>query len=88
MQLVSHIEGYRKSWGASPARPLTPREREILKLVAQGKGNQEIGDCLGISLRTVKVHLANTFEKLGVNRRLEAAAFLLSDSNRLTAVAS
>ena len=79
MYQVSHLEGYRKKWGPPTIQSLTPREREILALVAQGKANQDIGEYLGISLRTVKVHLANIFEKLGVNRRTEAVARLSSE---------
>jgi DNA-binding CsgD family transcriptional regulator len=52
---------------------LTPREREIRALVAQGSRNQEIAQHLGISPQTVKNHLANIFAKLGVNRRQLAA---------------
>lgn len=79
MQQVIQIEGYRKKWGPPTIESLTPREQEILALVAQGKANQDIGEFLGISLRTVKVHLANIFEKLGVNRRTEAIAHISSE---------
>lgn len=88
MQRVSEIEGYHKKWGSPEVQPLTPRERAILHLVAEGKGNQEIGRCLGISPRTVKVHLANVFEKLGVNRRMEAVAVLCSEPRYPEAQAS
>lgn len=87
MSPVSQIEGYRKKWGEPEAPALTPREREILMLVAEGRGNQEIGERLGISLRTVKVHLANIFVKLGVNRRTEAVALAYSDSRCLAGMA-
>ena len=79
MYQISHLEGYRNKWGPPTIQSLTPREREVLALVAQGKANQDIGEYLGISLRTVKVHLANIFEKLGVNRRTEAIAHLSSE---------
>jgi len=52
--------------------PLTPREREVLQLVAQGLTNRAIGRRLGISDRTVQGHLANIYEKLQVNSRTEA----------------
>ncbi|TMC26245.1 MAG: response regulator transcription factor, partial [Chloroflexi bacterium] len=43
---------------------LTPREREVLKLIASGRANKEIGTELGISERTVKTHISNIFSKL------------------------
>lgn len=51
---------------------LHPRELEVLDLVAQGKGNKEIGTRLSISERTVQTHLVNIFQKLQVNSRTEA----------------
>jgi DNA-binding CsgD family transcriptional regulator len=51
---------------------LTPRERDVLRLVAAGLGNAPIGDQLGISKSTVKYHLAAIFTKLGVHTRAEA----------------
>lgn len=50
---------------------LTPREAEIVKMVAQGLRNKVIAERLSISEGTVKVHLHNTYEKLGVDGRLE-----------------
>jgi LuxR family maltose regulon positive regulatory protein len=61
---------------AGLAEPLTPREVEILRLIAAGMRNQEIADRLVISLSTVKRHIANTYGKLGVNHRTEAVARL------------
>ena len=63
---------------ASLAEPLTPRELEILRLVAEGLRNQEIADRLVISLATVKRHIANTYGKLGVTHRTAAVARLTS----------
>lgn len=60
---------------AAPARKgqtLTPRERDVLLLVAGGMGNARIGEQLGISKSTVKFHLGATFTKLGVHTRAEA----------------
>jgi LuxR family maltose regulon positive regulatory protein len=56
------------------AEPLTPREVEILRLVAVGMRNQEIAEQLVISLPTVKRHIANTYGKLGASHRTEAIA--------------
>ena len=61
---------------AGLAEPLTPREVEILRLIAAGMRNQEIADRLVISLSTVKRHIANTYGKLGVDHRTEAVARL------------
>ncbi|OYO16274.1 LuxR family transcriptional regulator [Enemella evansiae] len=53
---------------------LTPREREILALVAQGRSNGEIGKQLFIATKTVSVHVSNVLAKLGAANRQEAAA--------------
>jgi LuxR family transcriptional regulator, maltose regulon positive regulatory protein len=54
--------------------PLSPRELEILRLIAEGCSNQEIASRLVITLHTVKKHSSNIFTKLGVNRRTQALA--------------
>lgn len=54
---------------------LTPREREVLDLVADGKTNAEIATSLWVSPGTVRRHLENVFAKLGVHTRTAAAAF-------------
>lgn len=60
---------------AAPAHDvLTPREREILALVAEGRSNGEIGKQLFISTKTVSVHVSNILGKLGASSRTEAAA--------------
>jgi DNA-binding CsgD family transcriptional regulator len=53
-------------------RGLTARELEILALIARGLTNREIGEKLFVSENTVKTHSARIFEKLGVNRRMQA----------------
>ncbi|MGA8980264.1 MAG: response regulator transcription factor [Pedococcus sp.] len=52
---------------------LSPREREVLRLVAQGLANKQIGRALGISERTVKAHLGRVFREIGVVDRTSAA---------------
>lgn len=52
---------------------LTDREKQVLRLVVQGKTNQEIGFALEISEKTVEKHLEGVFSKLGVSSRVEAA---------------
>lgn len=54
--------------------PLSPREREILSLVAEGLGNKIVAARLGISEHTVKTHVTSIFEKLGAESRAEAVA--------------
>lgn len=51
---------------------ITPREHEILALIAEGLSNREIGERLFVSENTVKTHSSRLFEKIGVNRRLQA----------------
>lgn len=51
---------------------LTPRELEILNLIADGEGNKSIANLLGISQHTVKFHIGSIFEKLHVSSRTEA----------------
>ena len=59
---------------SSPEAPeLSPREAEVLALVGKGYINKEIADRLGISLETVRSYLKNTYEKLHVRSRTEAA---------------
>jgi DNA-binding NarL/FixJ family response regulator len=53
---------------------LTPREREVVRCVCRGLRNREIGEVLGITSGTVKVHLMHVFEKTGVKDRFELAA--------------
>jgi DNA-binding NarL/FixJ family response regulator len=52
---------------------LTPREREVLALVATGQTNRQIAERLVISEKTAAVHVSNILQKLGVRRRVEAA---------------
>jgi len=59
-----------------PAELLSPRELEVLGLIARGYRNQEIAAALVLSLSTVKVHVRHIFEKLGVRSRSEAVTRL------------
>ena len=54
-----------------PVVKLTPREREIVDMVAEGLRNRTIAQRLGISEGTVKLHLHHVYEKLGVTGRVE-----------------
>lgn len=57
----------RRAAGAELLRELTPREREVMRLVVLGRHNREIAPALGISVRTVEVHKARLMGKLGVD---------------------
>ena len=55
-------------------RSISPREKEVLELIAKGCSNPEIGDLLGITSNSIKIHLKHIFEKLEVADRAEAVA--------------
>ena len=68
--------------GAFPGSPLaclTEREREVLKLLAAGHSNREIGTELFISPKTASVHVSNILAKLKAGSRTEAAAIAYRD---------
>lgn len=54
------------------AASLSPREREVLLLLAEGLSNKQMARRLNVSDNTVKTHLANAYNKLGVNKRVQA----------------
>jgi DNA-binding NarL/FixJ family response regulator len=56
---------------------LSPREEEIVKLVAEAHTNEEIGDMLFISKKTVERHRANILEKLGMRDRVELTRYAI-----------
>ncbi len=60
--------------GVALLDPLTPREQEVLELIAAGGSNQSIADTLILSVRTVKKHSSNIYLKLGVSSRTQAIA--------------
>jgi DNA-binding NarL/FixJ family response regulator len=55
---------------------LSPREQEILGLVAEGMLNKQIARRLGITEHTVKIHLGNAFRRIGVSDRTSAALWV------------
>jgi non-specific serine/threonine protein kinase len=59
---------------AAPESPLTPRQREVATMVAQGATNRQIARALGIADKTVEVHLAQIMHRLGVQNRAQVAA--------------
>ena len=63
---------------ATGATALTPRERQIVRLLSEGLSDKEIGGRLSITDGTIKVHLHNIFEKLRVSNRTALVAVYLS----------
>jgi DNA-binding NarL/FixJ family response regulator len=81
------LEGYLRSGrhGAgeeSPAPRLTPREREIIQLLAEGSRNKQIAQKLGISIKTVETHRTTLMRKIGVNSIVELVRYAVR--NHLT----
>jgi DNA-binding NarL/FixJ family response regulator len=72
-QLISRLG--REHRPAAPAGPerLTPREHEVLRLLAQGQTNREIASALVVSVGTIKVHVEHILAKLNVADRTQAA---------------
>lgn len=61
----------------APVEQLTPREMEVLRLIARGKSNKEIADALIVSEKTVKTHVSNILSKLHLADRTQAAIYAL-----------
>jgi DNA-binding NarL/FixJ family response regulator len=70
--LLGHLRAEPENNGAKPK--LTPRERNVLELLAAGRRNTQIAEDLSISVHTVKRHVSHLFEKLEVENRTQAAA--------------
>ena len=76
---IAHIvlRQFTPTRGERVASPLSPRETEILRLIAEGVGNAEIADRLVVSLGTVKSHIRDTLIKLSAADRTQAAVIAL-----------
>ena len=78
--LATHLGRIREAWERHRKPPgLTPREAEILRLVRSGLSNKEIAGRLVVSTGTVRTHLENIFEKLGVHSRTAAIASVFGE---------
>jgi two-component system NarL family response regulator len=82
---LSHMGSDTDAVSARQENGLTDRELEIVRLVASGYKNKEVGSTLAISERTVKTHLTNIFQKLGVRDRVGLVMYALK--HNLTAAA-
>ena len=71
--------GLKNDTGAEPDSVLSPRETEVLKLMALGHTNREIGDQLSLSVRTVETHRAHIQQKLGLSSRPELTRYALAN---------
>jgi len=60
-----------------PVEPLTPREREVLKLIAEAHTNRSIGELLHLAEKTVESHRANLLRKLGMRDRVELVRYAI-----------
>jgi two-component system, NarL family, response regulator LiaR len=77
-QLLTRLtQALRRPPAADPLQPLSPREREVLELIACGLSNREIARDLAIGEQTVKTHVRSILAKLGVQDRVQAAIFAL-----------
>ncbi len=72
--LTARCGGLREPRRMPRLRLLSPRERNILELIGEGRSNKEIARSLRITPETVKSHVKNMFVKLGVERRAQAVA--------------
>jgi RNA polymerase sigma factor (sigma-70 family) len=71
-----HLDDAARS-GEDVLDPLSPREREVVKLIAEGHSTREIGEVLNISEKTVDRHRANVLSKLGLRNRVDVTRYAL-----------
>jgi two-component system nitrate/nitrite response regulator NarL len=64
-----------------PMSELTPRERELLAALSEGRSNAQLAARFEISIQTVKFHLKNVYEKLGIGNRAQAVALYVSEKD-------
>lgn len=75
--IAGDLSSYIKGTGKFPFEPLTKREKEVLKLIVEGKSNKEIGDLLFISVRTVENHRFKVMKKLKVNNTADLVKYAI-----------
>lgn len=76
-QLVGTVYGRNTSRRLPPENSLSQREEEVLRLIAWGFLNKEIGGQLQISVKTVEAHKANAMQKMGMNSRVDIVRYAL-----------
>jgi NarL family two-component system response regulator LiaR len=75
--LTRFTQALRRPPAPDPLRPLSPREREVLQLIARGHSNRQIARDLAIGEQTVKTHVRSILTKLGLQDRVQAAIFAI-----------
>ena len=73
----SLVREWMEDESSGPAEPLTLREREVLKLIAEAHTNREIGEILHLAEKTVESHRANLLRKLGMRDRVELVRYAI-----------
>jgi DNA-binding CsgD family transcriptional regulator len=81
-ETLGQCGGRRRRKNHPPRRGLSDREGEVLQLIAQGKTNREIGCILGISNRTVQIHVSHIYDKIGAQNRAGATLWLTEQRRR------
>lgn len=79
---VAQIAALARKEQTRPGIDLTEREEEVLNMLAEGWTNQRMANALSVSERTVRFHLSNIYEKLGVSSRAEAISWALKRDTR------
>jgi DNA-binding NarL/FixJ family response regulator len=75
--LAGFLSGDAKPESESAGQPLTPREREVLQLLAEGRTNKEVAAALGIGLKTVETHRMNLMSKLGLHSVVDLVRYAI-----------
>jgi len=78
LEVEAILDSSRKGQAGKLKKVITPREKEVLRLLTTGRTNKEIAKALFISEKTVKSHLNSIFKKLNVTRRLQAILYAIN----------
>jgi DNA-binding NarL/FixJ family response regulator len=81
-RVLERAKGPANPSAADRWQSLSPQERRVLALIAEGKTNKEIGTQLNLSDKTVKNYISNMLEKLQMTRRSQAAAFFVQHASK------
>lgn len=77
--LADYLQRVREPTGRRYAAELTAREREVLKLIAEGNTNQDVADLLCLSRKTVETHRSNIMEKLGLHKVTDLVKYAIRE---------